>query len=413
MRILMLNQYCSPEPNLRSVGFARALGGCGHDVRILTGFPNYPSGRIYPGYRMSLWRNEMIEGVPVLRVPLYPSYDRSGLRRMVTYLSFACCAAPPLLAGWRPDVIYVWSLPTLGWLAAVASVLRGIPYVIDIQDLWPDAAFNSGMISSWMGGGLRRLCSVAYGRAAGVAVLAPGLKRTLADRGISPGRIEVIYNWCDEPAMSAALAEPSGLDDPGFDLGFEGRFNILFAGMMNRAQGLDAVINAARLAGEQNPRIQFVFLGSGRQADELRALAERVAPAFTRFLPRVPPAAAAHVQRRADVLLVHLRKSPLYSVTIPSKTGAAFFLGRPILMGVEGDARNLVESAGAGLGCEPENPQSIAAAALRLASMPADELATMGQRGRSFYDRELSMKVGVDRFDAFLRRTVASDPRRA
>ena len=391
MDILFLTQFCTPEPFPRSVPLARELLSRGHQVRIVTGFPNYPGGHIYSGYRQRLWQRETLEGVPITRVPLYPSHDASGFRRLLCYGSFFASCLPPLLLTEKPDLIYAYAPPTKGLAAVLAGAVRSVPFVYDVQDLWPDALLNSGMARRWMLGPVRAVCNLIYRRAARILTLSPGFKRALEARGVSGEKIETIYNWCDEDQLMGPTARPLPSREPAF----AGRFNILFAGGMGKAQGLHAVIEAAALVEPLNPRIQFVFMGSGRLLEELKTQAAAHAPRTTLFLPRRPMREAAGVLQAADVLLVHLRKHPLYEITIPSKTQAYLAMGKPILMGVAGDAASLVCRAGAGLRCEPEAPQSIAQAALRLAELPSETLQDLGRSGRDFYQANLSLRVGA------------------
>lgn len=409
MRILLVNQYCSPEPSFKSVPFARELMKRGHEVRILTGFPNFPGGRLYPGYRIRAWQREVIEGVPILRVPLYPSHDRSSVKRFVTYASFALSALPPAILGWKPDIIYAYSLVTKGLVASVAGWLRGVPFVLDIQDLWPDALFNSGMGKGWMLAPVKLALGHVYRRAGGIVVLSPGFKRRLGERGVSADKVEVIYNWCNEDTLNNAERSEAKRRE----LGFDGRFNFLYAGTMSRAQGLDAVVDAAEIVAKTHPQIQFVFLGGGRMEEPLRTRAAQVAPTTTRFLPWCSAAEAALIQEQAEVALVHLRRNPLYEITIPSKTQAYLAKGRPILIGVKGDAADLVHRAGGGVACEPEDAGSIAQAAVQMAGMPTDVLRAMGERGRRFYNEELCLQVGTTRFAQVFERVVAECKRGA
>ncbi len=395
MRILLYTQFCTPEPVFKSVPFARELLRRGHDVRILTGFPNYPGGSIYPGYRLRLHQREEVEGVSVERTWLYPSHDKSGVRRIANYLSFAATSAPRLFCGWRPDIIYIYNLPTLGVVAAINQVFRNVPYVIDIQDLWPDSIAQSQLAKSWLLAPIERLCRLAYKRAARVAVLSPGFRRTLADRGVAVEKIRVIYNWCDE---SSLLSDNSLYQFPE-KVGFRGRFNILFAGNMGVVQGLQAVIDAAAITAKTHPRIQFVFMGGGVMLDELKKYALTFAPQSTCFLSARPLSEAARVLRSADVLLLHLRDNPLFSITIPSKTQAYLAMGKPILAAIRGDTADLVTRAEAGEICEPDNPASIAEAAIRLSHLEKSSIEMMGTKGAAFYQRELSFATGVTRFE--------------
>lgn len=395
MRILFLTQFCTPEPFPRSVPLARELIRRGHEVRILTGFPNYPGGRIYPGYRQRLWQHETLQGVPILRVPVYQSHDASGFRRILTYGSFVLSSLPALLFGWKPDLIYAYSPPTKGLAAALAGALRSIPFVFDVQDLWPDALVNSGMGRQWMVPPVRAVCSLIYRHTARIVVLSPGFRQALIGRGVPGDKVEVIYNWCDEESLYGR----NGHGLCSGELGLDGRFNILFAGGMGKAQGLHAVIEAAALVGKTHKQVQFVFMGGGRLLDDLKAKAAAVALRNTLFLPRRPTAEAAGVLQAADVLLVHLRKHPLYELTIPSKTQAYLAMGKPILAGAGGDVADLVQRSRAGVSCEPENPQSIAQAAMRMAALTPETLGELGRHGRKFYEKELSFRVGAERME--------------
>jgi colanic acid biosynthesis glycosyl transferase WcaI len=404
MKILLYSQFCTPEPVFKSVPFARELKRRGHDVRILTGFPNYPGGHLYPGYPLRWRQRETIDGIPILRVPLYPSHNPSVLHRGLNYASFMAASALPLLAGWRPDVVYVYNLVTLGFLTSLNSTFRGVPYILDIQDLWPDSVFQSGMGRPWMRALIDRLCRRAYSHAARVVALSPGMVETLASRGVPRARLQCIYNWCDEQGLALGdQPAPAGAPPPGF----EGRFNVVYAGNLGLVQALDAVVEAAALAAQTNPAIQFVFMGKGVAQEALQAQASRVAPQNTLFLANRPLAEASAVMAHADALLIHLQPKPLFEFTIPSKTQAYLATGRPVLAAVGHDASQLVERARAGFGCTPGNPAAIADAALRLAALPPAERTDMGRRGREFYRRELSLQVGVNHWERVFAEAVA------
>ena len=161
MRILILSQFFDPEPIVKGLPFARELSRRGHAVEVLTGFPNYPGGKLYPGYRLRPWQREVLDGIPVHRVALYPSHDGSAVRRTANYASFALSAAVagPFLVR-KPDVVYVYHPPaTVGLPALVFRALRGCPVVYDVQDLWPDSVASSRMVGSpWIIKALDRWC---------------------------------------------------------------------------------------------------------------------------------------------------------------------------------------------------------------------------------------------------------------
>lgn len=405
MRILMLTQWFDPEPTFKGLAFAKELVRLGHEVEVLTGFPNYPGGKLYDGYKVRLLQRENIEGISVLRVPLYPSHDGSALKRIANYISFALSAAflGALLV--KPaDIMYVYHPPaTVGFAASIISLVRRIPFVYDIQDLWPDTLAATGMLNNL---GILRLvdsgCRFIYRKTAKIVVLSPGFKEMLVTRGVPAKKIEVIYNWCDEENIQR-VKTTTGLDEK---LGLAGRFNIVFAGTMGKAQALDAVLDAAKIIGISQPKVQFVFVGGGIEVERLKKKKEDMGLSNVLYLPRMSMQEIGSVLTLADVLLVHLRDDPLFKITIPSKIQAYMAAGRPILMAIQGDAANLVEKSKAGLACLPEDAPSIAAAIERFCSMSRQELDEMGERGRKFYETELSLAVGVIKFESLFKSIV-------
>jgi glycosyltransferase involved in cell wall biosynthesis len=401
MRVLILSQWFDPEPAFKGLNFARELVKQGHQVEVLTGFPNYPGGKLYPGYRVALFRREVIDGISVIRVPLYPSHDASAVKRVLNYASFALSAAllGPFLVK-RAHVLYAYHPPaTIAMPAIALRLLRGIPYVYDVMDLWPDTLAATGMVTNrFILKCVGLYCSMAYRLAGHIVVLSPGFRRMLRSRGVPEKKITVIHSWCDEKQT-----ESTGSQVSPHEPRMAGRFNVVFAGTMGKAQGLDAVLDAAKLVRERCPAVQFVFVGGGIEVAHLRERVRAESMANVLFLPRLPVSEIGSVLRLADVLLVHLKDDPLFRITIPSKTQAYLAAGRPILMAVRGDASELVERAGAGMSCTPEDPQNIADAVEMLSSMQRDQLETMGESGRRFYQRELSLQQGVRHFDEIFR----------
>ena len=409
MRILMLTQWFQPELNFKGLPFAKELSELGHEVQVLTGFPNYPGGKVYNGYKIKLFQREIMDGIPVFRVPLYPSHDNNALKRIANYTSFALSASLMGLFGIkRPDIIHVYHPPaTIGLPAVFLHLLHGAPFVFDIEDLWPDTLSATGMVNNrivirivmWL---VDKWCRFIYSQAAKIVVLSPGFREMLIRRGVPEDKIEVIYNWCDENHLQAGERNEA----LAHELGMAGRFNVIFAGTMGKAQALDAVLGAARLLHDKLPKIQFVFVGGGIDVNRLKEKKIEQGLRNVRFLPRRPMSEIGDVLSLADVLLVHLKDDPLFGITIPGKTQAYMAAGRPILKGVRGDAAALVEKAGAGLTCTPEDPLDIADAVESFYNMSREELEQMGSNGKRFYEQELALDIGAARFDEIFKSVV-------
>ncbi|CAM4152412.1 glycosyltransferase family 4 protein [Deinococcus marmoris] len=396
MRILLITQWFDPEPSFKGLLFAQELRRQGHQVEVLTGFPNYPGGKVYPGYRIRPFQREVMDGIPILRVPLYPSHDGSGVKRALNYLSFAVSASIGTLFINRPDVAYVYHPPaTVSLPAIVLQALRGVPFVYDIQDLWPDTLAATGMmqnpkVMSAVGLWMRQV----YKHAAHITVLSEGFKQRLIERGVPEKKLTVIPNWTDEGQINLTELDMQRIHA----LGFGNHFNVVFAGTMGKAQALDTVLDAADLLRESQPDARFILIGGGVEVEKLQMETQRRNLSNVVFLPRRPPSEIGEILGAADALLVHLRDDPLFAITIPSKTQAYMMVGRPILMGVRGNAADMVEKAGAGFVFEPEKPQALADAVVRLMQIPKTKRSEMGEAGQDFYWKHLSLTTGTKNF---------------
>jgi colanic acid biosynthesis glycosyl transferase WcaI len=394
-RIVLLTQWFDPEPTFKGIIFARKLIEQGYEVEVITGFPNYPGGKVYPGYKISLLQRESIQDIEVTRVALYPSHDGSAIKRVFNYISFAITSAfYGIFMMKKADVMYVYHPPlTTGVSAAVIRFFRKIPVVYDVQDMWPDTLRATGMVNNeTVLGIVSNICQGVYKNVDKIAVLSPGFKDLLVERGIPASKIQLIYNWCDE----SALAVPEGVLPENFPS--SDKFTILFAGTMGKAQALDAVVAAAAIVQNLNRNINFVFVGGGVEVAHLQELVAVKNLDNVVFIPRVPMSQVGAMLQKADALLVHLRKDPLFEITLPSKIQAYMSTAKPILVAVAGNATSIIAEAQCGLVAEPENPQSIADAAILLANMSATDLAAMGKAGRGFYDAKMSIDVGVASF---------------
>ncbi len=400
MRVLILGQYYPPEPIPKPHELARGLTERGHDVVVVTGFPNYPAGRLYPGTHLRLWRWDTLDGIRVLRLPLYPDHSRSAVRRMINYGSFAITAAllGSVLSG-PVDAIFAEHPPlTIGLAGWVLGRVRRAPFLFAVNDLWPESVEATGMVRSrkllnWMG----RLERFVYKRAAAIAVISPGVKVNLIGKGVPPDKVHVVPHWADESLYRPVPPDP----ELAQSLGMAGRFNVVFAGQLGLAQGLDVVLDAAEELSDLAD-VQFVLVGDGTDADRLRQVAGERGLDNVRFVGRQPAEQIPHIFAISDVLFVHLRDEPLFRITIPSKTIAYMACGRPVLMAVDGDATDLIREARAGVTCRNGNAKDLAETVRRLHAMPKKALEEMGRSGRDAFLASYSRGVLLDRYEVIL-----------
>jgi len=395
MRILILSQWFYPEPHFKGLPFALELKKNGHDVQVLTGFPNYPNGKIYPGYKQKLFQMEYQDGIEIIRVPLFPSHDRSGLKRILNYLSFAIFASflGPFLIK-KADVQYVYHPPaTVAMPAILLKFLRRIPIAYDIQDLWPDTLKSTGMVQSQiLLKAIDFYCKVCYRLFDQIIVQSEGFRNCLIKRRVSSSKITIVYNWSSD--LDTDIDSHANSKNSMCTNYFNNRFTVLFAGTMGRAQALESVLDAAALLYKY-PSIYFVFIGGGIEVNHLKQYSNQLRLSNVLFLQRVEPKEIGNVLISADVLLVHLKDDPLFRITIPSKTQTYLRIGKPILMAVKGDAAKIIEEAQAGLLAEPQNPDSIAEKILQLYNLDKSQLNLMGQNGKNYYKQCMAIEQGT------------------
>jgi colanic acid biosynthesis glycosyl transferase WcaI len=410
LRVVFVTITFAPESGAqRGLPLAKYLADRGYDVRVLTGFPQYPLGRVFEGYKMRPWQREVMDGIPILRVPLYPSHDTNPVRRVWTYVSFMLAASVigvPLVG--PADVVYLYEPPPTNGLASLLlKWFRGAPIVHHIADMWPETVLSSGMLPgplhTFAHTTIGSYCKFLYKQAAIMSVLSPGFKRLLVERGVPPEKVMVSYNWADEE-MFYPMPRDEALAG---ELGFAGRFNIVYSGNVGPLQGIDNVVRAAALVRDSHPAIQVIIVGTGPKLAEVQSLAAELRATNVRFIPRREYWEMGRVNAVSDVMMVHLRDFEFLAATIPSKLQVGLASGRPLLAAVRGDTADIVRAAQAGLTCQPDDPKALAAAMIQLATTSTADLEAMGARGRDFYLRNLSLAAVGAQTDDALRRAYA------
>jgi len=377
----------------------------GHTVTVLTGFPNYPEGKIYPGYRQKFWQKELIDGVEVIRLPLYPDRSYSLFKRGINYLSFPLAASilGPLLCS-KADIMLVYHPPiTLGVPARIISLLHRVPFVFEIQDMWPEILVSTGMVSNKaILKLLARLGMFIYSKAKDITVISPGFKRNLEAKGVPGKKIHIFYNWAYEGEFD--LAEPD--HNLARQLGLNEHFNVLYAGNMGPAQGLHNIIEAASILTDIKD-LQFVLMGSGIDCERLKKMAQERNLKNIKFLKRQPMEKMPSVYALVDAVMIHLTDDPLFEITIPGKTQSCLLSGRPVIASVNGDVADLITCAGAGFAVQAMNPKELANATLRLYNMPLSERKKIGLSGRDFYFKYLTPEVQIEKYERLFKEIIA------
>ena len=393
MRILFFCHYFPPEgnaPAARTWAHSRRWSAAGHDVTVITCNPHHPTGVLRPGYRNSLRRRfETVEGVRVVRVWTWLAANAGTWRRLANYLTYMASAAWAGLLERRPDVVVATSPQFFcGWAGVLVSRLRRLPFVLEVRDLWPASIAAVGAVRApWA---LRLVAALErrlYAAARRVVTVGDGYRAGLIARGVAPGRIDVVTHGVDRSVFRPAAPDPA----LARRLGVAGRFVVAYVGTVGMAHGLDVVPRAAeRLIARGERRVVFVVAGAGARLAALREEVARRRLDNVVCLGEVAAAAVPALLALADACLVHLRRAPVFTTVLPSKIFEAAAMARPIILGVRGEARQLVEELGCGLCVEPEDADRLADAVVRLAADPAARarFGAAGAAAMAAFDRD-------------------------
>ncbi len=391
MKILYVSQYFPPEmgaPAARAAELARHWARSGHQVSVLTGFPNHPTGVVPEEWRSRLRRlvyNETVIDVHIYRTWLWPLPNRKAHERMRNYASFCLSAGLRGLTIPRSDVIVATSPQLLvalaGWWLAFA---RQIPFVFEVRDLWPESltAVGAGGEDSLLYHALGAIAKFLYQRADRIVVVTPAFKDHLIRKWRVPAeKIAVVENGVETDLFSPQpLAANQSLRQ---QLNAEGKFLVCYVGTMGMAHGLETLLDAASRLQWENPGVRFLLVGEGAEKERIKSLAHSRGLGNVVFLDQQPREKIPAFISASDACLVLLKKTDVFKTVIPTKMLEFMSCARPVILGVDGQARQIVEEAEAGIVIEPENAEALAGAIQKLAANP--ELgATFGQKGREY-----------------------------
>ena len=409
MRILILTQYFHPE-NFGINEIAYDLARRGHSVTVLTGMPNYPSGRIEPGYRGLRIRRESVRGVSIVRVPIIPRGRSTFFQLALNYLSFAVIASvlAPFIVPDRLDVIFVYQVSplTVGLPALVLRFFRRIPIVFWVQDIWPETLIAMNFLkSAAVVRAIRWLAVFIYRRCRMILVQSPAYISQIRELGLPTADIRYLPNAA--PGYYRPLPP---LQDPSeMQLAADG-FKIVFAGNIGRQQDFGTILRAAELL-RMEPKIHWAIVGDGRLrawvADEI---AKRDLHNTCRVFGPLPPERVPVLLASADALLVTLSPSRICELTIPSKLQCYLACGRPIVGAVDGESARIISASGAGIVCPPGDAGALAEAVLALYGLSPPERAVMGEAARAYFEQEFEMNSLIEKLSAWLTEATALPP---
>lgn len=405
MNILIVSQYFWPE-NFRINDLVRALIGHRQNVDVLTGQPNYPTGKTFDGYRANGFSMQNWEGATIHRVPLAPRGVGSALRLVWNYVSFVLSGSalgPFALRGRHVDVIVVYAVsPILQALPAIfLKWIKGAKLVILVQDLWPESLEATGFIRNRTVLALVRLMvRWIYARADLLLVQSEAFIEpvaALADRG----KIAYHPNTADDVFVAPQQETSAHCPIPGLEEGF----SVVFAGNLGTAQSVETIVEAAALLKDMR-EIRFVLVGDGSRVSWIEQKIAELGLKNVQLTGRYPLASMPSILKHAGALLVTLKDEPIFAQTIPSKVQVYLAMARPVVACLNGEGARIVQQANAGVSCKAEDAHALAMAIRQLAALSVEQRNALGQNGlryfRSHFDRDMLTKTLIDHFQQLM-----------
>jgi colanic acid biosynthesis glycosyl transferase WcaI len=382
MRILIVSQYFYPE-NFRVNQLATALREGGHDIVVLTGQPNYPSGRFFPGYGAIRPQTEHWDGIEIIRVPILARGAGRRWQLALNYLSFAISATilglPKARGTFDACIAFCPSPITTTIPAIVQRWCRKTPVAIWLQDLWPETVLAlTRTRSRVMKGALDVLVRWIYRRVDQIWIQSPAYAESVAAHGGRADQIVYVPNWAEDLYDCSRWADIAGEPLPPN--------SIVYAGNFGRSQGLDTIIDAADRVRTIAPPVHWVLVGDGLLGEWLRTeVRDRSLERNVTIMSRREPQDMPALLKGAAALLVTLANEPVFTQTIPSKLQSCFASGRPVIASLAGESARLIEEAKCGIVCAPQDAVALANAARDIAAMPDADRDNLGRKAHAYY----------------------------
>jgi len=355
MKLLFLTDNFVPESNApatRTYEHCKEWVKEGIDVTVITCNPNFPYGKTYEGYKNKLYQTEVIDGIKVIRVWSYMAENKGAIKRIADYVSYAISAG---LAGLfvKTDLIVATSPQLFTALSGcVLSKLRRKPWVFELRDLWPEGIKDTGAIKNKkILDFLVKMELCLYRQSTFVITVTNGLRNNLISRGIEASKIDIVTNGANLDMFQAREKNRAILEK----LGLQNKFIFGYIGTHGLAHGLEFIIECIKEI--KNEELHFLFIGTGAKKEATVKLAEELKLTNVTFLDPVPKHEVAEYISIIDVALIPLTKTDIHASLIPSKIFESASMQKPILLGVEGEAAEIVKRHNAGIVFEPENKE--------------------------------------------------------
>ncbi len=395
MNILILSQYFWPE-NFKINDIALGLKDKGHEVTVLTGIPNYPDGKIYPGYKNKA-SIETWEGIKIYRANLFPRGSGGGLRLFLNYFSFAFFATFKIFkVKEKIDCVLVFepSPVTVGVPAIFYRIFRKIPYAFWVQDLWPETLTAAGGIKNkgilgffnWLTKSIYRKSSVLFvqSRTFTDYIVTQGIKK---DKIVYlPNSTEEFYRYIDKSDKYDSLLPPGK--------------KVMFAGNIGEAQSLDTFLHAMKIVVEKGNIFNWIIVGDGRYKTDLeKNAADLGLTKFIHFVGKFPSEEMPHFFSNADALYLSLKKDYIFSLTIPSKLQSYLACGRPVLASLDGEGAKIVQESAAGFVSPSEDFNELAVNIEKIINLTEEQKELLGQNALQYYNAEFKRSIVLEKLE--------------
>jgi len=366
MKLLFLTDNFPPESNApasRTYEHCKEWIQLGMEVTVITCVPNFPYGKTYEGYKNKLYQTEIIDGIKVVRVWTYMTENKGVVKRIFDYMSYAIGA---FIAGLfiKTDLIVATSpqlFTTLGG-CALAKVKRK-PWIFELRDLWPEGIKDHGAIKKdYLLNFLTKMELCLYKKATHIVTVTDGLKENLSSRGIDANKIDTVTNGANMELFNPREKDMNLLNS----LGLKDKFIIGYIGTHGMAQGLEFIIDSIQNLEDKN--IHFLFVGTGAKKEATVKLVKKLSLDNVTFLDPVKKNEVSRYISIIDVALIPLTKTVIHASLIPSKIFESSAMKKPMLLGVEGEAQQIIEKYNAGVTFEPENKKEFLEALHKISS---------------------------------------------